>query len=25
VNFPDLASGSPRYQFLASLTVNLKE
>ena len=25
VNFPDAASGSPRYQFLASLTVNLKE
>lgn len=25
VNYPDLASGSPRYQFLASLTVNLKE
>lgn len=25
VNFPDIASGSPRYQFLASLTVNLKE
>lgn len=25
VNFPDVSSGSPRYQFTAQLTVNLKE
>lgn len=25
VNFPDSASQSPRYQFIANLTVNLKE